>query len=693
MNKTTQTILIGILIVSSLLVQTEQPRATTTIRPLQEGIIYVDDNNTNGPWDGTSAHPYQHIQDAIENATTENTIYLYKGIYTEHITIGKTLTITGEQKNSTIIDGEYAHTVMSIQADHVTITNLTIRNSGGYTNDTGIMINAKNSTIADCIVYQTKTGIHINKTQGNLVQNCMLYTNGEGIYLDTSKNTNIERCSLFHNAIGLHLEFSSDMHITYTNFHTNGLAVFGNNSTNITIDNCNVSDNSDNHGGIIFCFCSHIILEHNVFRHNGMGVNLGASHDVTITNCDFLLNTHFAIILRQESENITISKCIITQNFRFGIYIIENSRCVLTENNIEKNTLEGLYVDTGFCDAQQNFWGSFFGPAKTEIRKTSTIKGKIGSFSVFPWKIKPVIDSGAKLTINGFIDETTMIPPNTFPHLQENDSDGDGTSDAWEIKYGYDPYTWNDHTHLDPDCDGLNNIEECCTDQWGSNPFEKDIFVEIDWMKSKTSPTELNKPSQDLLDQLVAIFKEHNITLHVDSGELGGGEEIPYESFFSFSDMRDYYWEYFLHNNLTNPRKDIFHYGIICDYGPDVNFPFMGWDNLDSFLISAQWIKDLFPTYNRPQLIVGAIVHQLGSTLGLLADTYGGNDNLDASVPFTIQWLKYHNYKSCMNYYYKYKLFSYSDGTHGRGDFNDWEHLKLGFFKQSEFPWPKTPSA
>ena len=94
MNKTTQTILIGILIVSSLLVQTEQPRATTTIRPLQEGIIYVDDNNTNGPWDGTSAHPYQHIQDAIENATTENTIYLYKGIYTEHITIDITVSWT-----------------------------------------------------------------------------------------------------------------------------------------------------------------------------------------------------------------------------------------------------------------------------------------------------------------------------------------------------------------------------------------------------------------------------------------------------------------------------------------------------------------------------------------------------------------------------------------------------------------------
>jgi hypothetical protein len=102
-------------------------------------------------------------------------------------------------------------------------------------------------------------------------------------------------------------------------------------------------------------------------------------------------------------------------------------------------------------------------------------------------------------------------------------------------------------------------------------------------------------------------------------------------------------------------------------------------------MVSAQMLKDMLPFYTRGRLIVGAAVHQLGSNLGLLVDTHGGNDNFEAVKLFTIQWLKYRNYRSCMNYYYKYKTLSYSDGTHGYGDFNDWENLNFSFFKQFHY--------
>lgn len=29
-------------------------------------------------------------------------------------------------------------------------------------------------------------------------------------------------------------------------------------------------------------------------------------------------------------------------------------------------------------------------------------------------------------------------------------------------------------------------------------------------------------------------------------------------------------------------------------------------------------------------------------------------------------------------------MFSYSDGTHGHGDFNDWDNLDFGFFQTKE---------
>jgi hypothetical protein len=254
-----------------------------------------------------------------------------------------------------------------------------------------------------------------------------------------------------------------------------------------------------------------------------------------------------------------------------------------------------------------------------------------------------------------------------------------------EEKWGYDPFSWDDHKNLDPDNDGLNNIEECFTDKWNSSPYKKDIFLEIDWMES-LDQSHSNKPPENLIKKVISIFSKQNINLHVDLGNLEGGEEIPYNTpTFSFANLRDIYCEYFLHNDINNPRKGIFHYGIICDYFPDINFPFFGWDQLDSFAISAKWLKEEIPQFDVGRLIVGAIVHHLGHSLGLLADTYGGIDNTETINPFTLQWWKYKNYKSCLNYYYKYKIFDYSDGTHGWGDFDDWSHLNFSFFKNSRF--------
>jgi hypothetical protein len=69
-------------------------------------------------------------------------------------------------------------------------------------------------------------------------------------------------------------------------------------------------------------------------------------------------------------------------------------------------------------------------------------------------------------------------------------------------------------------------------------------------------------------------------------------------------------------------------------------------------------------------------------------DDHGGNDNQGAIDVFTIEWSKYRNYQSCMNYFYTYKTLSYSDGSHGWGDFDDWGHLEFTFFKNSHLDWP-----
>ncbi len=70
-------------------------------------VIYVNNKNTEGPWDGTEENPYQNIQDGIDASIDEYTIFVFNGTYYEHILINKKVTLIGEERNNTLIDGTY----------------------------------------------------------------------------------------------------------------------------------------------------------------------------------------------------------------------------------------------------------------------------------------------------------------------------------------------------------------------------------------------------------------------------------------------------------------------------------------------------------------------------------------------------------------------------------------------------------
>ena len=232
---------------------------------------------------------------------------------------------------------------------------------------------------------------------------------------------------------------------------------------------------------------------------------------------------------------------------------------------------------------------------------------------------------------NWILEKTFQKPNYTDPwpeHItfSEPDTDGYGAPDWWEIKWGYNPTVWDDHQHLDPDNDSLNNIEECYMDQYDSNPFKKDVFLEFDWTKTMYENV-TDKPPTKEITQTIDAFTEHNITLHIDTGNLSGGEEIPSRSFVSYADLINLYWDYFLHNDLNNPRQRIFHYGLICDYTEGLGFAVVGWDSLNSFVIGAQFLTEKYPNYRREWIAMTSAMHEVGHTFGLIVTKYNGIDN------------------------------------------------------------------
>jgi len=652
-------------------------------------IIYVDDNNTNGPWDGTLNHPYKNINDGIQNATEGDTIYIFNGTYKENININKRLSLIGE--GNTIIDGMYQDYVIHVISNNVVLKDLIIRNSGGYKGNTGILIKSDNNLVIECQIYRTRTGLKIQKGDGNEIKKSVFHTNAEAVKTVSSDKTNIEECVFYHNAYGFDIEHSNDIRIYDCYIHTNGIGVLLNDSANINVSKCAIYNNNDNEGGVMIFFCNNISVFNCNVEHNGFGFKIGDSRDVLISYTDIKNNTHVGLSIETKSENIVIENCNIRDNLRFGIQVYSN-QLTIKNSNLEKN-LFGLKVEKARCDARGNYWGSFLGPSLFEWKTRDRFFAKQGLIRFIPWRLKEITDAGSDWSIDH--DRYPLLKNFTrFEQIKfhDTDSDNDGVPDWWEEKWGYNPNHWDNHANLDPDKDALNNIEECYTDQYGSNPYHKDIFLEIDWMESKFDNISSNKPTNYWVNQMIEVFARRNITLHFDDGRLGGGEQISYKEFY-FEDLEDLYWDYFLHNNLNNPRKDIFHYCIISDFGPYPGFPgfsFVGWDNLDSWEISGEVINDNHPFIEKDYLIISVILHELGHTLGLLADDHGGNDNMVATIPFTKQFFKYRSYRSCMNYLYTYRIFDYSDGSHGRNDFDDWDNLDFSFFKNTHFEWPKT---
>ena len=89
-------------------------------------------NTNNLDWlyvGGTGPGNYTKIQNAIDNATCANGIFVYNGTYNESIYINKSISLVGEDKTTTIVISDDIYTII-IDEDYVEISNFTIKNNG-----------------------------------------------------------------------------------------------------------------------------------------------------------------------------------------------------------------------------------------------------------------------------------------------------------------------------------------------------------------------------------------------------------------------------------------------------------------------------------------------------------------------------------------------------------------------------------
>ena len=124
-------------------------------------VIYVNANNTQGPWDGTFQHPYQHIQDGIDHVASHGTVFVFHGIYSENIVIYKDdIDVIGERSNDTIIDGQGVGTCVRFTSDSSSIRSFTIQNSGMQGNDSAVTLDGTHCDVIQNIIQRSFFGVY-----------------------------------------------------------------------------------------------------------------------------------------------------------------------------------------------------------------------------------------------------------------------------------------------------------------------------------------------------------------------------------------------------------------------------------------------------------------------------------------------------------------------------------------------------
>jgi len=150
---------------------------------------------------GSGPNNYSTIQIAIDDAVDGDTVFVYddSSPYYESIVIDKSINLIGEEKNTTVIDGEKRGDVIKTAADGIVVSGFTVRHGGIYicSNDNHILGN---------IITDSGKGFRIeNHGSNNIVEGNRIVHNSYGIYIydlyETCDNNLFTENFIAHNPI------------------------------------------------------------------------------------------------------------------------------------------------------------------------------------------------------------------------------------------------------------------------------------------------------------------------------------------------------------------------------------------------------------------------------------------------------------------------------------------------------------
>jgi parallel beta-helix repeat protein len=327
------------------------------------------------PWSPLPVHNintgsgYAAIQEAINADETLNghTIFAETGTYYENIVVNKTVSLVGENKERTVIDGSRIGNVVHVVANSTFISNFSIQNGGPTCFGIRFDHSSRNRLINSNIV-NNYGSIDLFYSSNNTLSNNAVTSNYDGISLSDAFNNTISDNNIASNFdYGIHLWHSFD-NVVFGNNVTNNYwygIYLGNSSDNTFSSNTvasngedgirlelssnynNILDNTirNNKRGIwLFSSCNNSVSGNNITANNGYGIYLCNSSNYNSINGNDIAYNEYGIDLLFTSNYNSIFGNYIADN-GYGLWLDSASYNSIYGNNVTANSGDGISLD------------------------------------------------------------------------------------------------------------------------------------------------------------------------------------------------------------------------------------------------------------------------------------------------------------------------------------------------------------
>jgi len=246
-------------------------------QPMGRGILYVGGG---GPGNYTS------IQEAIDNCTSGDTIYVFAGTYAENVdTKLKKIILMGEDRETTFIEGQSTDPVLRIGNSDTTVKGFTLKGS------------------SDEIILQVATLCEDVYIQENIIENGI---QGISLTIPTSRINIIGNTIMSNVYVGIQVQTSTYSLIqgnTITNNGAQGIDLSVNSNHNSIINNT-ITGNGEEGIAISGLASTENTIQGNVISDNKLGIRLAGgagSNEIRSNSVDG--NAMEGLLLSSSSEN------------------------------------------------------------------------------------------------------------------------------------------------------------------------------------------------------------------------------------------------------------------------------------------------------------------------------------------------------------------------------------------------------